>query len=159
MAKKYISRDEALLRMQRYCAYQDRCHQEVRRKLLDLGVYGDDLEEIMAQLVEDQFLDEERFARAFARGKFQIKSWGRIKILQELKARQISSYCQRKALEEIDEDAYRERLDQYLRSKLAEGKEGLSGFEQQQKAAQFALRRGFEPELVWETLRQIFGKD
>ncbi len=159
MAKKYISRDEALLRMQRYCAYQDRCHQETRRKLLDLGIYGDDLEEIMAQLVEDQFLDEERFARAFARGKFQIKSWGRIKILQELKARQISAYCQRKALEEIDEEAYRERLDQYLRSKFTEGKDGLSDFEQQQKAAQFALRRGFEPELVWDTLRQIFRKD
>ncbi|MBK7475006.1 MAG: RecX family transcriptional regulator [Haliscomenobacter sp.] len=159
MAKKYISRDEALLRMQRYCAYQDRCHQEARRKLLDLGIYGDDLEEIMAQLVEEKFLDEERFARAFARGKFQIKSWGRIKILQELKARQISAYCQRKALEEIDEEAYRQRLDQFLKSKLTEGAGGLSDFEQQQKAAQFALRRGFEPELVWETLRQIFGKD
>ncbi len=158
MAKKYISREEALLRMQRYCAYQDRCHQEVRRKLLDLGIYGDDLEEIMAQLVEEKFLDEERFARAFARGKFQIKSWGRIKILQELKARQISAYCQRKAMEEIEDEAYMDRLKQYLRSKLKEGNEEILGFEQQQKAAQFAMRRGFEPELVWDTLRQIFGK-
>ena len=80
MQKPSISRDAALLRLQRYCAFQDRCHLEVRRKLLDLGIYGQDLEGIIVQLIEDNFLDEERFARSFARGKFQIKGWGRVRI-------------------------------------------------------------------------------
>ena len=75
--KKYVSLDKALQKLQRYCAYQDRCHQEVRAKLLSLGVYGDEMEEIIVSLIEDKFLDEERFARSFARGKFRLKQWGR----------------------------------------------------------------------------------
>jgi regulatory protein len=78
MAKSsYVSKEDALKKLQRYCAYQDRCHQEARRKLLDLGIYGDDLEEIISELISDNFLNEERFARSFARGKFRIKGWGK----------------------------------------------------------------------------------
>ena len=73
--KKWLSTEEALLKMQQYCVYQDRCHQEVRSKLLDLGVYGDRLEEIIARLIAENFLNEERFARSFARGKFRMKQW------------------------------------------------------------------------------------
>ncbi len=104
--KKYISQAEALQKLQRYCAYQDRCHSEVRSKLLDLGIYGDELEEIIAELITDNFLNEERFARSYARGKFNIKKWGRHRIKQELKRRQITDYCLRKAMEEIEETDY-----------------------------------------------------
>lgn len=157
MTKKYISREEALRQMQRYCAYQDRCHLEARRKLLDLGVYGQDLEEILLALIEEKFLDEERFARSFARGKFQIKGWGRIRITSELKQRQISSYCLRKAMEEIDPEAYLQKLEQQLRTRAEQyNNEPSNPFETRQYLAQYAIRKGFEPEIVWETLKKIF---
>lgn len=150
--KKYVSRADALVRMQRYCAYQERSHQEVRSKLLDMGIYGDDLEEIIAQLISDNFLNEERFARAYARGKFRMKQWGRRRIVQELKRHQVSAYSIRKALEEIDEAAYQATLLEVLTKK--KNSLGLEdGFELQNKLAQYAIGRGFEPELVWEILK------
>jgi regulatory protein len=83
--------DQAFKKLERFCAYQDRCHQEVRRKLYDLGLYGADVDQVMARLIEDRYLDEERFARSFARGKFRMKSWGRKRIERELKQREVSS--------------------------------------------------------------------
>lgn len=150
--KKYISRDEALQKLQRYCAYQDRCHRDVRTKLLDLGVYGDELEEIMTDLIRENFLNEERFARSFARGKFRLKQWGRNRILRELKMRDISEYCIRKAMEEIDEDEYMQTLREVLNKKARTLKEA-DVFKRNQKLAQHAIRRGFEAELVWEMVR------
>lgn len=138
--------------MQHYCAYQERSHQEVRNKLLDLNIYGVDLEEIIAQLISDNFLNEERFARAYARGKFRMKQWGKRRIVQELKGHKVSDYSIRKALEEIDAADYRETLQEVIRKK----KNLLAledGFELQNKLAQYAISRGFESELVWETLK------
>ena len=114
---KYISKADALTRLQRYCAYQDRCHQEVRNKLLELGIFGDDLEEIIYDLIQENFLNEERYARSFARGKFRIKKWGRNRIRQELKMRNISDYCLRKAMTEIEENQYLNVLREVLRKK------------------------------------------
>ena len=120
---KWVSREEALAKMQRYCAYQDRCHKEVRNKLLEMKVYGDWLEEIIVELIEDNFLNEERFACSFARGKFRIKQWGRSRIRQELKQRNISAYCIRKAMEEIDEQEYLNTLKTVMQKKSASLKE------------------------------------
>ena len=100
--KKYYSQEAALLKLQSYCAYQERCHNEVMTKLRDLGVYGDKADEIVAQLITDNFLNEERFAVSYARGKFRIKRWGKIRIRQELKLRQIPEYSIKKAMAEID---------------------------------------------------------
>lgn len=150
--KKYISREEALQKLQRYCAYQDRCHREVRAKLLDLGVYGDELEEIITDLIRENFLNEERFARSFARGKFRLKQWGRNRILRELKLRDISEYCIRKAMEEIDEDEYLQTLREVLNKKARTLKEP-DVFKRSQKLARHAIQRGFEAELVWELVR------
>lgn len=154
--KKYLTKSEALKKLQRYCAYQDRCHSEVRSKLLDLGVYGDDLEEVIVELIEENFLNEERFARSYARGKFRFKYWGRIKITQELKRRKISTYLIRKAMEEIDPDEYVQELYNFLerKNRLVKAK---SDFERKQKLAAFAFRRGFESDLVWETVGQLIG--
>lgn len=139
--------------MQRYCAYQDRCHQEVRSKLIDLGVYGDRLEEIIAELVSDNFLNEERFARSYARGKFRLKKWGRTRIVQELRRRKISDYCIRKALTEIEEQDYLAALEQVVRKKAATEKE-TDAFKRRAKLAAHALRRGYEAELVWSFLKK-----
>lgn len=150
--KTNTSRTVALSKLQRYCAYQDRCHQEVRSKLLDLGVYGDELEEIMAQLITDRFLDEERFARSFTRGKFSVKQWGRLRITAELRLRKISDYCLRAALSEIDEQRYREHLQQLLARKASLEQLSATDISHRQRLFQFALRKGYEPELVQQAL-------
>ncbi len=152
--KKYVSKEDALKKLQAYCAYQDRCHQEVRKKLLDLGIYGDDLEEIVADLIVDKFLDEERFARAFARGKFRHKKWGRLKIRQQLKQKQISAYCLKKGMEEIEEEDYQETLDSLLLKKRNLLKAD-SVFEEKGKLAAYLINKGYESPLVWETIHRL----
>jgi regulatory protein len=155
--KQWISKEEALQKLQRYCAYQDRCHQEVRKKLLDLGQYGDDLEEIILVLIEEKFLDEERFARSYARGKFRMKRWGRVRIQQELKKRDLSDYCVRAGLSEIQEEAYRKALEEVL-AKRKEQKAGKTGWELYKDLVDYGLRRGFEYELVKETVSRLLPK-
>jgi regulatory protein len=147
----YTSREQALKKLQRFCAYQDRCHQEVRRKLLDLQIYGDDLEQIMVELIQDNFLNEERFAQSFARGKFRIKQWGRLRIVRELKARDISEYCIRQGLKEIEETEYRKTLRQLLEKRQAQLGE-LEPYPLRYKLYQYAQTRGYEPEYINEAL-------
>ena len=109
-----MTKEEALVRLQKYCAYQERCHFEVRSKLLELKVYGSTLEEILAKLVEEDYLNEERFTSSYVRGKYRIKKWGKNKILQELKKRKISAYCIKKGMTEIDDEEYEENLKDVL---------------------------------------------
>ncbi len=151
--KKYVSKADALIKLQRYCAYQDRCHKEVRSKLLDLGIYGDDLEEVMVDLIQENFLNEERYARSFARGKFRMKRWGRIRIQRELKMRDISDYCLRKAMTEIEEGEYQKVLSEILKKKEKQLKE-KNEFARKNKLAQYAIGRGFESNLVWEAINE-----
>jgi regulatory protein len=155
MPPKYLTKAVALQKLQRYCAYQDRCHQEVRSKLLELGVYGDTLEEVMAELITERFLDEERFAKSYARGKFRVKKWGRIRIQQELKMRKISAYCIKKGMAEIDEAAYRATLQELISEKITHYGLRHDIFVARQKAAQYALGRGYESSLVWDILHEI----
>jgi len=138
--------------MQKYCAYQERCHSEVRHKLLSLGIYGDALEEIIFDLIQENFLNEERFARSYARGKFRIKHWGRNKIIKELKVRQVSEYCMRMALEEIDEEEYLQTLKKLARKKWSEYR-GMKNFERKGRLARYLASRGFESELIWAELK------
>lgn len=149
--KKYHTKEAALMKLQAYCAYQERCHQEVNAKLRDLGVYGDTADEIISQLIADNFLNEERFAKSFARGKFRMKSWGKIRIRQELKMRQIPEYSIKKAMQEIDtEGGYIETLKNVIRLKSRD----YEGDPQHiQKLAAHAMRKGFESELIWSVLK------
>ena len=154
--KKYFSKAKCLSKLQRYCAYQDRCHKEVRSKLLELGIYGHDLEEIMASLISDNFLNEERFAKSFARGKFRIRQWGRNRIQLELKRRDISDYCINKALQEIEEETYLRTLQAVIEKKaiLLKPKEADS-FKRKAKLAKFAIGKGYESTLVWKILEEF----
>lgn len=122
--------------------------------MLELGIYGDDLEEIIVNLIEENFLNEERYARSFARGKFRMKQWGRNRIRKELKIREISDYCIRKAMEEIDEAQYLDTLHSMLEKKAAQF-DTDDDFSKKNKLAQYALSRGFEAELVWEILKEM----
>lgn len=152
MQKPFPGKDVALQKMQRYCAFQERCHSEVRQKLIEISVYGDTLEEIIAELIADNYLNEERFARAYTRGKFRTKSWGRNRIQQELKMRRVSDYCIRKGMEEIDEEDYLATLEKIISKKLEELR-GEDQFTAQQKAAQYAMRKGYESELIWRVIK------
>ena len=154
MIKKYITQREALNKLQRYCAYQDRCHREVRTKLLKMEIYGDELEEIIAELISENFLNEERYARSFARGKFRIKAWGRTKIKRALKMRDIPPYCIKKAMEEINDGEYEQTLKELLEKKNKHLKED-NWYKRKNKLAQYALQKGFESELIWRILPQI----
>lgn len=155
MSKKYITKDAALQKLQHYCAYQDRCHSEVRSKLLDLGVYGDTLEEIMSELIIEKFLDEERFARSYARGKFNLKKWGRQRIIRELKMRKISPYCIKKAMTEIEQEDYVKALIDILEKKIKQYSAKDNEYIAKQKTAKYAHSRGYEIGLVWELLREL----
>lgn len=106
----------------------------------------------MAELITDNFLNEERFARSYARGKFNIKRWGRIRITQELKKRKITDYCIRKAMEEIEEEDYQKTLHQLIEKKASQMEDPFS-FQNKAKIAAFLIRRGFESKLVWEAIK------
>ncbi len=145
---------DVLNKMRRFCAYQERCHEEVRSKLLSLKIYGEALEEVMQALIEEDFLNEERFAIAYAGGKFRVKKWGRQKILRELKLRKISDYCIKKAMAEIPEDDYTATL----RSQLAYAMKKYTGdpFVVRSKAAQYLITKGYEHEKVWEMIYSLY---
>jgi len=156
LTRKIITeKDRALSKLQKYCAYQERCHQEVRSKLLELKIYGDDLEEIISELITDNFLNEERFAIAYAGGKFRIKKWGKVKIKIELKKRNISQYCIKKAMQEIDEEGYMEGLYKVIEKKMKTEKE-TNEFKLKGRLAKHAMRKGYESHLVWQALKDIF---
>jgi regulatory protein len=154
ITKKYLDKSAALSKLQRYCAYQERCHDEVRSKLLELGVYGDTLEEVIADLITDNYLNEERFATQYTLGKFNIKRWGKIKIKQELKSRHISDYSIRQAFAKLYDDEYKATLLHILRKKdtlLTEE----NTFIRKQKLFAYALQKGFESALIQQQLENL----
>lgn len=142
--------------MGRYCAYQDRCHQEVRQKLREMKMIPEATDHIMAYLIEHDFLNEQRFADSFARGKFRIKNWGRIRIVRELKQREISPFVIKKSLKQISDQDYRKVLDELARKRLQTlTHKTLS--EKKQKLASYLLYRGWENELVYDKIRELLG--
>jgi regulatory protein len=152
--KKVHTKLEALAKLQKYCVYQERCHHEVRSKLLQLGIWGEDLEQIMAQLIEDNFLNETRFAVAFVRGKFNQKHWGRRKIIQALKWKDVNPYDIQRGLKEIDEKSYYDTLKNLL-SRKSKGYPSLDSSLLKNKLYRFALQKGYEPEIILKSLQTI----
>jgi regulatory protein len=152
--KKRLSPPEALAKISRYCAYQERSHKEVKNKLYEYGLYSSDVEDILTQLITSGFLNEERFAKAFAGGKFRMKKWGRVKIQHELQAQGLTKNCIQRGLNEIDTADYRKTLSVLLRKKMAEVKES-NPFKKRDKVARFAIGKGYEPEMVWEYLKDL----
>jgi regulatory protein len=152
---KKFSLPEALGKIQRYCAYQERCHQEVKNKLFEFGLYSDQVNEVISELITNGFLNEERFARAFAGGKFRMKKWGRIKIVNELESKGVSVNCIRLGLKEIDENDYQKVLSEIVLKKGdAIAEENL--FTKRDKISKYAIQKGYEPEIVWKTIKQFF---
>lgn len=142
--------------MRRYCAYQERCHQEVRKKLWDWGFDNEDIDKIAVQLMEENLLNEERYAKAVAGGKFRQKGWGRRKIVESLKTKGVSARLVTSSLKEIDDKAYEKKLSELLEKKLRSLK-GDAPLAQKQKLARFAMSRGYEPELVWKKIGELMA--
>lgn len=154
MKKKYLSYDDALRKLQAYCAYQERCHKEVRQKLRDLGLWGDVVDEIISELITDNFLNELRYAQAFAGGKFRIKKWGKKRIIQALQLNQVSAYSIKKAIQnEIPDEEYEQTLRAVLEKKDHLLRES-NPYKRRQKLAQYALDKGYESSLVWSIVNE-----
>lgn len=137
-----------------YCAYQERCHQEVRKKMREWKVPSHSIEVVISELIQQNFLNEERFAKAFAGGKFRTKRWGRNRIKRELKQRNISDYCINKAMEEIDNTDYINTLEAEI-DKLSERyRSELNNFKRNGKVASVLTRKGYEPSLIWDCIKQ-----
>jgi regulatory protein len=151
--KKYSSQ-EAKEKIQLYCAYQERNHREVRNKLFSYGLYGSDVEEIIAYLISAGFLNEERYAKAFAGGKFRMKKWGRIKIVHAMEAHGLSPNCIKSGLTEIGNADYEKTLREILERKSTQRDEE-NIFVKRDKLATYAIQKGYEPDLVWKTLRSL----
>lgn len=147
LLKKQLTPQQALQKLKHYCAYQERCHSEVKEKLFNLGIRKKYHDEIMAALIEEGYLNEERFAIAYAGGKFRMKQWGRLKIKAALIQKQVSPYSINKALMLIDEKTYLQTLE-----KLAKKKHASLRQEQylirKKKTMDYLINKGFEPELV-----------
>lgn len=149
---KYHTPEQALIKIRDWCAYQERCQQEARDKLYDYGLKTDDVENIIAQLVNENFINEERFAIAFAGGKFRIKKWGRVKIKQELKARRVSDYCIKKGLAVIDNTEYINTLKKVLALKAKSITE-KNLLKKKQKLVRYALSKGYEQDIIFDLLK------
>jgi regulatory protein len=148
MLKQNLTPQEALIKIKNYCAYQERCHSEVKEKLYSYGLYKSDVEPIMSTLVEENYLNEERFAVLFAGGKFRIKQWGRVKIRYELKQKHVSEYCIKKALSSIDEAAYLKTLDKLFELQLKRLRAEKNSYSKKKKLQDHLRMKGFETELV-----------
>ncbi len=154
--EKKLSAAEARVRIQRYCAYQERSHKEVRSRLFDYGLYSSEIDELISQLITDGFLNEERFAKAYAGGKFRIMKWGRVKIQHELEHRGLTKNCIRRGLDEIDSADYRRTLKSLITSRAKMVAE-TDPFKRKGKIARYVISKGYEPDLVWDVINDLLG--
>jgi regulatory protein len=150
--KKKYTPEMAWLKIARWCAYQERSQQEVRDKLYEYGLHSKDVELLISRLIGDNFLNEERFAIAFAGGKFRQLGWGRVKIKTALKQKKVSDYCLRKGMASISDKEYIFMLEKVIAKRAREEKE-KNPVKRMFKLAQYAIARGYESDLVWEVLK------
>lgn len=156
--KKHLTKEQALQKLRQYCAYQERSHSEVKQKLWDLGVWRTDHDEMITSLIEDDYLNEERFAKAFVGGKFRMKDWGRKKIYYGLKEKGISDYLIKLAMKEIDEEQYQKTLAE-LAEKRYESLKGEQYLLRRKKTVDYLLQKGYEPELVNSVVKLLGNKE
>jgi regulatory protein len=151
--KKNLSFTEAKTKAMAYCSYQERTQQQVRNKLYDYGLHNDDVEELISFLITENFLNEERFAKAYAGGKFRIKKWGRIKIMQGLKQHKLSNYCIKSGMAEIDPDDYYKTL-LFLAEKKFEKDLEKDLYKKKNNLARYLINKGYEQDLVWDVVKE-----
>ena len=146
--------EEAKRKMEYYCSYQERCHQEIENKLNEMRLINEAKELIILHLLEHDFLNEERFSKSFARGKFRIKKWGKQRIIRELKFRNISEYNVKSALQEVDKDDYDKTFNELAQKKLLHINETDIN-KKRKKLADYLLYRGWETDLVYKKINEL----
>ena len=152
---KPLSPEQVLDKMAKYCAYQERCVKDVSEKLKTFEISEKDREEIINYLIDNKFVNDERFARAFVRGKINQSGWGLNKIRFHLMQKGIDKEIIEAALDTFDEEVYRQRLIDILQSKARTVK-AANDFEKNRKLAAYAMQKGFEASLVWEVIKEVF---
>jgi regulatory protein len=155
MFSKNIGIEKATQKIKHYCAYQERSHAETREKLYSFGLYKPEVEQLLSQLIEEDYLNEERYATAFAGGKFRMKQWGRVKIRYELQQKKISPYCIKKALAAIPEEDYLACLTKLAAGKLVTLRSEKNIFANKTKLRNYLMQKGYEPNLVMEQLATL----
>lgn len=155
MSSQKLTPGQALQKIRQYCAYQERCHSEVKEKLYGYGLYSKEVDNIIATLIEENYLNEERFAIQYAGGKFRAKQWGRIKIKYSLKQKQVSDYCIRKALSQINEDDYEKTFEKLFAEKLRLLKSEKNIFTKKRKLQDHLLQKGYENELIRSAISKL----
>jgi len=152
--KPVLTVAEAQQKLEHYCAYQERCHQEVVNKLRELGMIPTAIDTIITSLIQNNYLNEMRFAQSFARGKFRIKKWGKNRILRELKLRNISNYNIKKGMEQISEEDYHTTFMELFEKRKKEVAR-LPIEKQKKKLISYLSYRGWETELIYNALREL----
>tara|TARA_B100000768_G_scaffold172484_1_gene180782 strand:- start:181 stop:651 length:471 start_codon:yes stop_codon:yes gene_type:complete len=154
MTNKIYTVHEIKRKIEQYCVYQDRCHKEVEKKMKEYNLIPEAKEMILLSLMQDNFLNEERFAKSFARGKFRIKNWGKQRIVRELKFRDISAYNIKTALKEIEEEEYVKTI-----YSITENRNNVISepniYKRKKKLVDFLMRKGFENELIFKTVNEV----
>ena len=155
-AKKTYTVEEALVKLQKYCAYQDRCHREVEQKLKQMHMIPEAIERVIVDLIQDNHLNEERFAKAYVRGKFSIKKWGKVRLTLELKQRQISQCVIKTALAEIDPEEYLQTFHKLAEKKALNMSES-NPFKRKKKLADYLIYRGWESHMVYDKVNALIN--
>lgn len=153
MEPKYFSIEEIRDKMAKYCAYQDRCHWEVERKIREFILIPEVRDDILIYLIQNDFLNEERFVKSFVRGKFNQKKWGKVKIRMELKQRNIPSKLIESGLKEIDDEIYTQVLNELFEKKQDSLKSERDSFKKKGKIRNYLLQKGYESQLIYDLLR------
>jgi len=154
-AKGSVTIEQAFQKLKHYCGYQERCHSEVKEKLYSLGMWQIQVEELISRLIEENYLNEERFALQYAGGKFRMKHWGKIKITYELKKKGISPYNIKKGLSEIDPEQYDAVFQKLSEEKLDSLKNEKNIFVKKRKLQDYLLQKGFERDLINDVVRAL----
>lgn len=151
--------EEAKRRLERYCAYQERCHKDVQKKLRELRMIPEAIDLIIHHLLQHNFLNETRFAQAFARGKFRTKKWGKQRITRELKFREISKYNIILALKEISESDYQQTFHELAEKRLRQLENETNLQKKKKKMADYLFYRGWESSMVWEKVNEAVNRE
>ena len=152
--KQSLTVNEAKKKLEHYCAYQERCHKEVRQKLKDMNMIPEAIDAIVVHLLEHDFLNEERFAKTFVSGKFNIKKWGKRRLVQELKQKDIAKYNINIALAMISDKEYIDTFNVLAENKLKSIRE-TNSLKKKKKLADYLVYRGWEPHLVYDKVNEL----
>jgi regulatory protein len=159
MQQKTLSQEQIIKKLESYCAYRERCETEVKQKLFTLKVEEEEVGFYLQYLIENNLLNENRFIDAYARGKFNIKSWGRRKITIALQQKKIDVNKIKQSIEHIDEDMYIQRLNIVLEKKNQQLIKETDEFKKKQKLIYFAMQKGYEPDLIYKAIKTILKNE